>query len=215
MEEHSTLRAYVASWENAAVIYSDTRNILSYLITWSFINYFILTGSPSVTSLTYNNQSRTLTCTSTGGPATTVTWRRNGVVITHNAHQQTKSLVDRIKSTYRTVLTIGSSVLAGNYSCTVGLSSKSVVVTGTNWTLYSTPPCFGLLVLACMHLPYPPTASLLVTPCAVWFLHSAAHQFGPCWVICGHLFKQSQDWLLSGSSSHWVHSWQRNVHSKK
>ena len=57
-------------------------------------------------------------------------------MITHNAHQQTKSLVDRIKSTYRTVLTIDSSMgpsdLAGIYSCTVGLSSKSVVVTGKN-----------------------------------------------------------------------------------
>ena len=139
---------YVASWENAVVIYSDTRTILSYLITWSFSHWFILTGLPSVTSLTYNNRSKTLTCTTTGGPATAVTWKRNGVVITHNAHHQIKSLLDRIKSTYRTVLTIGSSVLAGNYSCTVGLSSKSVVVTGTNWTLYSTPPCFGLLVLA-------------------------------------------------------------------
>ena len=58
-------------------------------------------------------------------------------MITLNAsHHQTKSLVDRIKSTYRTVLTIDSSVglsgLAGNYSCTLGLSSKSVVVTGKN-----------------------------------------------------------------------------------
>ena len=85
-----------------------------------------------MTSLTYNNRSRTLTCTSTGGPATTVTWRRNGVVIT--THQQTKTLVDRVKGTYRMVLTINSSVglsgLAGNYSCTVGVSSKSIVVTG-------------------------------------------------------------------------------------
>jgi len=49
-------------------------------------------------------------------------------------HQQTKTLVDRVKGTYRMVLTIDSSVgpsgLAGNYSCTVGVSSKSIVVTG-------------------------------------------------------------------------------------
>ena len=51
-------------------------------------------------------------------------------------HHQTKSLVDRIRSTYRTVLNIDSPVglsgLAGNYSCTVGPSSKSIVVTGKN-----------------------------------------------------------------------------------
>ena len=102
---------------------------------------YIHTGSPSVTSLTYNNQSRTLTCTSTGGPATTVTWRRNGVVITLNAtHQQTKTLVNSVNGTYQTVLTIDSSVrlssLVGNYSCTVenirGTSSKSVFVGETS-----------------------------------------------------------------------------------
>ena len=56
-------------------------------------------------------------------------------MITLNAtHQQTKNLVNPIKGTYQTVLTIDSSVgasgLVGNYSCTVGVSSKSIVVTG-------------------------------------------------------------------------------------
>ena len=98
---------------------------------------YIHTGSPSVTSLTYNNRSRTLTCTSTGGPATTVTWRRNGVAITLGAtHLETKSLIDSVNGTYQTVLTIDSSVepsgLVGNYNCTVqnirGTSSMSVFV---------------------------------------------------------------------------------------
>ena len=97
------------------------------------------TGSPNVTALTYDDQSRTLTCTSTGGPATTVTWRRDGVVITLNAtYQQTKSLVDSVTSTYKTVLTIDPSVdqrnIAGTYNCTVendrGESSETVVVPG-------------------------------------------------------------------------------------
>ena len=96
-------------------------------------------GSPSVTSLTFNGQSRTLTCTSTGGPATTVTWRRDGAVITLNAtHQQTKRVVDPVMGTYQTVLTIDSSVsqsnIVGTYNCTVendrGRSSMTVVVTG-------------------------------------------------------------------------------------
>ena len=103
-------------------------------------------GSPSVTSLTYNDQSRILTCTSTGGPATTVTWRRDGVVITLNAtYQQTKRVVDPVNGTYHTVLTIDRSVdqddIVGTYNCTVenirGESSETVVVPGETWTLAS------------------------------------------------------------------------------
>ena len=102
------------------------------------LNY-IPAGSPDASSLTYNDQSKTLTCTSTGGPATTVTWRRDGAVITLNdTHQQTKRLVDPVNGTYQTVLTINSSVcsnhIVGTYNCTVenvrGESSETVVVPG-------------------------------------------------------------------------------------
>ena len=101
-------------------------------------------GSPTVTSLTFDDQSRTLTCTSTGGPATTVTWRRDGVVITlSDTHQQTKRLVDAVNGTYQTVLTIDPSVgwsdIMGTYNCTVkndrGESSETVVVPGETCSL--------------------------------------------------------------------------------
>ena len=107
-----------------------------------FFSTFVLyihVGSPNVNSLTHNNRSRTLTCTSTGGPATTVTWRRDRVVITlSDTYQQTKRLVDAETGTYQTVLTINSSVgwsdIVGTYNCTVGNdrgeSSEIVVVTG-------------------------------------------------------------------------------------
>ena len=94
-------------------------------------------GSPNVTDL--NNQSRTFTCTSTGGPATTVTWRRDWAVISLNAtHQQTKRVVDLVAGTYQSVLTIGPSVsqsdIPGFYSCTVEnarrSSSRAVVIPG-------------------------------------------------------------------------------------
>ena len=101
---------------------------------------YILAGSPTVTNLTFDDQSRTLTCTSTGGPATNVTWRRDGVVITLNAttHQQTKRVVDPVNGTYQTLLTIdrsvGQSDIVGTYNCTVGNarggSSQTVVVPG-------------------------------------------------------------------------------------
>ena len=97
-----------------------------------------------MSSLRYDNQSRTLTCTSTGGPATTVTWRRDGVVITLNAtYQQTKRVVDPVAGTYQTVLTIDSSVgqsdIMGTYNCTVenvrGGSSRIAVISGNGeWT---------------------------------------------------------------------------------
>ena len=96
---------------------------------------YIRVGSPIVTSLTYNSQSRTLTCTSTGGPATNVTWRRDGVTINLNAnHQQTKRVVDAVNGTYQTVLTIGPYVgqddIVGTYNCIVenvrGESSETV-----------------------------------------------------------------------------------------
>ena len=109
---------------------------------FSFHHYFHLyihAGSPNVTSLTLDDQSRTLTCTSTGGPAAIVTWRRDGVVITLNAtHQQTKRLVDPVNGIYQTVLTIdptvGWSDIVGTYNCTVendrGESSETVFVPG-------------------------------------------------------------------------------------
>ena len=101
------------------------------------ISLSTFSGSPSLTSLRYDYQSRTLTCTSTGGPATTVTWRKDGAVITLNAtYQQTKRVVDPVVGTYQTVLTIGPSVgqsdIGGTYNCTVennrGRSSMIVVV---------------------------------------------------------------------------------------
>ena len=98
-----------------------------------------IAGSPTVTSLTFDDQSRTLTCTSTGGPATNVTWSRDGVAITLNTtYQQTKRLVDPVNGTYQTVLTIdpsvGQSDIVGTYNCTVenvrGNSTETVVVPG-------------------------------------------------------------------------------------
>ena len=108
------------------------------------LHLVITAGSPTVTSLTFDEQFTTLTCTSTGGPATNVTWRRDGVVITLNAtHQQTKRVVDPVDGTYQTVLTIDSSVgwIVGTYNCTVEnvrrWSSETVVVPGETRTLYA------------------------------------------------------------------------------
>ena len=114
-------------------------------------------GSPTVISLTFDDQSRTLTCTSTGGPAPNVTWRRDGVVITPSAtHQQTKRLVDPVDGTYQTVLTIdrsvGQSDIVGTYNCTVendrGESSDTVVVPGETYISYCSCYCVVHMVVS-------------------------------------------------------------------
>ena len=113
------------------MIYITIEALLSYASSL----YFNDTGSPNITSLTFNGSSNTLTCTSIGGPATTVTWRRNGVLITLNAtYQRTKRVVDPVSGTYQTVLTIdpseGHSDIFGSYNCTVdnarGRSSMTI-----------------------------------------------------------------------------------------
>ena len=96
--------------------------------------YSLLSGFPWVYYLTYDNQSRTLTCTSYGGPATTVTWRRDGELITLNAtYQQTQIVTNSSTATYQTVLTIDPSVvIVGAYNCSVenarGRSSYRVII---------------------------------------------------------------------------------------
>ena len=111
--------------------------------------YLLLSGFPRVTYLGYDSQSRTFTCTSTGGPATTVTWRKDGAVITLSAtYQQTKTVVDPVAGTYQTVLTIDPSVgpndIVGTYNCTVenaiGESSRTLVIPGSGeiYTLLAT-----------------------------------------------------------------------------
>ena len=101
-------------------------------------------GTPNVTELIFNRESRTLTCTSTGGPATTVTWTKDGAVITPNTtHQQTQMIVDTVGGIYQNTLTIAQSVtgdnLYGLYSCMAknswGTSNRTHYVYGKihNW----------------------------------------------------------------------------------
>ena len=60
---------------------------------------------------------------STGGPATTVTWRRDGspLVVDGVTYQQTQTVTDATTATYQNVLTIAQSVTSiyGEYRCTV------------------------------------------------------------------------------------------------
>ena len=99
-------------------------------------------GAPNVTELTFDRESRTLTCTSTGGPATTVTWTKDGAVITPSTtHQQTQMIVDTVGGVYQNTLTIAQSVAEHNiydtrYNCIVensrGKSNRTMYLYGKN-----------------------------------------------------------------------------------
>ena len=72
----------------------------------------------------------TLTCISTGGPATTVTWTRDSVTVTEGNETV---LDDPVTAQYTHTLTVTS---AGEYTCTVtndkpSTASASITVPGT------------------------------------------------------------------------------------
>ena len=62
----------------------------------------------------------TLTCTSTGGPATTVSWQRDGVVVSRG----TTELTDTVTATYTSTLTVTGRE-TGSYSCVVANSRST------------------------------------------------------------------------------------------
>ena len=68
-------------------------------------NLFLgVAGSPSIISLVFDRNSTTLTCTSTGGPPTTVTWSKNGAPVDLSLYEQSQRLVDAVEATYLSVL---------------------------------------------------------------------------------------------------------------
>ena len=75
--------------------------------------------SPLQFSLTADPPVFTLTCVSTGGPATTVTWTRDGNNVLYDAtHELTQTVTDQLNIVYSNVLTVTGSE-SGNYTCSV------------------------------------------------------------------------------------------------
>ena len=76
----------------------------------------------------------TLTCTSTGGPATTVSWRRDGTMLSDDStYSITSQVTDTETATYTHTLTV-TGRLEGEYQCSVSntraLSSRSLAIAG-------------------------------------------------------------------------------------
>ena len=68
-----------------------------------------------ISALTADPPAFTLTCVSTGGPATTVTWTRDGAAATGVISQ---TLTSMLTATYVNTLTV-TGRLPGNYQCSV------------------------------------------------------------------------------------------------
>ena len=61
----------------------------------------------------------TLTCVSTGGPATTINWTRNGSIVFNDAnHVLTQTVTNQLTATYNNTLTVTGRE-PGNYTCSV------------------------------------------------------------------------------------------------
>ena len=87
----------------------------------------LFVGIPTLSadSLSYSTSSGTLSCVSTGGPASTVSWRKDGVPITSSSYTQSQIVVDTETATYHNLLSISSSNIRdynGTFSCTVSNS---------------------------------------------------------------------------------------------
>ncbi|CAI8011497.1 hypothetical protein GBAR_LOCUS7408 [Geodia barretti] len=97
-------------------------------------------GSVSIAGgVTYDSNTQTLTCISTGGPATTVTWTRDSTTVTQGTNTV---LNDPVTAQYTHTLTVTT---AGEYTCTVAnnkpsSASASTVVGGE----MSANHCFGM-----------------------------------------------------------------------
>jgi hypothetical protein len=75
-----------------------------------------------ISDVTYNSSTQTLTCTSSGGPATSVTWSRDNapLVVDGITYQQSQVITDTNNATYQNRLRIVLRSFESHlYSCTV------------------------------------------------------------------------------------------------
>ena len=105
--------------------------------------YPLNSGSPNITGLSYDQPTLTLTCTSTGGPATTVTWTRNdSEIMLDETNIQEKNIISRESGSYQSNLVFVTTLSAmtvyknitSEFTCNVsnlrGSSEGSVLIEG-------------------------------------------------------------------------------------
>ena len=93
-------------------------------------------GSPSIISFQFERNTTTLICTSTGGPPTNITWRRNGVHVDERLFWQTQIVVDSVTATYESILdTDNTSNFIGTFTCEVSNIRGADLETLTHGTI--------------------------------------------------------------------------------
>ena len=92
---------------------------LSRTVTQRFCNY--VGGYVTIYGgeVTFDSDQLTLTCISTGGPATTVTWTRDSITVTEGTETV---LDDPVTAQYTHTLTVTT---GGEYTCTVSNNKPS------------------------------------------------------------------------------------------
>ena len=79
-------------------------------------------------NVVYASDTLSLTCTSSGGPATTVSWKKIGINITESTYPQTQMIVSTENATYKSMLHIPDNSIENynaTYECLVSNSRGS------------------------------------------------------------------------------------------
>ena len=85
-----------------------------------------------ISALTADPPVFTLTCVTTGGPATTVTWTRDGAAVSYDAnHVLTQTVTDQLNIDYSNVLTVTGRE-PGSYQCSVSNDRTAQPVTASH-----------------------------------------------------------------------------------
>ena len=86
------------------------------------------TGAVTAKGLVFDKDQQALTCISTGGPPTTVSWIKDAqtIDVDGNTYRQIQTITDSINATFMTTIFINTTLdqnkIVGNYSCIVNNS---------------------------------------------------------------------------------------------
>ncbi len=92
---------------------------------------FFIIGLLDIQNITYYTTTGIVTCVSTGGPVTNLTWNRSG-----ESYSQNKIIVDTSSATYHNLLSISGNTpsdYTGIFSCTVSNSRGTTYMTTTEF----------------------------------------------------------------------------------
>ena len=93
-------------------------------------------GSPSILELEFDRDDMKLSCVTTGGPPTIVTWSKNGVLVNDSLYQHSQIVLNTTTATYENKLhSHNIEDLVGSFTCSVnnarGNDSMSISTKGT------------------------------------------------------------------------------------